>query len=117
MTFLLENTYQLLLIVGTVFLIAGGITYTFPPKKINVLYGYRTPSSMKNIERWNFAQQFSSVRMMQIGVAMMLMSGSKPLFQSGSEMVISLLVLFASVLFLFYSVEKAIRNKFPSHVD
>jgi uncharacterized membrane protein len=32
----------------------------FPPKKINYLYGYRTSSSMKNIENWNLANKFSA---------------------------------------------------------
>ena len=31
-----------------------------PPKKINYLYGYRTSSSMKNIENWNVANKFSA---------------------------------------------------------
>jgi len=117
MTFILENTYQLLLLVGIIFVLVGSIQYTFPPKKINQLYGYRTPTSMKNIEQWHFAQQFSSVRLMQLGGVMIVMSFSKMVLQSGSEMVVSLLVLFASVFFLFFSTEKAIRNKFPTHVD
>ena len=67
MTFILENSYQLLLIMGLIFVLVGSIQYTFPPKKINRLCGYRTVASMKNQKQWDFAQQFSSVRLMQIG--------------------------------------------------
>src|SRR5690606_26583074 len=33
---------------------------SFPPKGINSWYGYRTPRSMKNQKRWNFAQKYSA---------------------------------------------------------
>jgi uncharacterized membrane protein len=32
----------------------------FPPKKINSLYGYRTPNSMKSQENWDFANRYSN---------------------------------------------------------
>lgn len=46
-------------LIGAIFILAGLVMLIFPPKKINSLYGYRTPSSMKNIENWNFAQKLS----------------------------------------------------------
>jgi len=117
MKFIIENTYQLLLLMGVIFVLVGSILYKFPPKKINVVYGYRTTASMKSIERWNFAQQFSSVRLMQIGIIMMAISFLKMVFKLENEMLISLFVLFSSILFLLLSTENAIRNKFPSNVD
>ncbi|NQX77480.1 SdpI family protein [Gilvibacter sp.] len=38
----------------------------YPPKKINSFYGYRTPKSMKTQATWDFANQYSSLLMMQI---------------------------------------------------
>jgi uncharacterized membrane protein len=116
MNFIEEYTYQLLLLVGLFFVVIGLITYKFPPKKINVLYGYRTPSSMKNQERWDFAQHFSSIRMMKTGGYFIFLSFYKFFFEF-NEMVFSLLVLVLGILFLFYSTEKAIRKNFPENVN
>jgi len=60
-------------IIGFVIIIAGLIQLIFPPKKINNIYGYRTPRSMKNIEGWNFAQKLSAKLMISIGVILCLL--------------------------------------------
>lgn len=39
---------------GVLFLISI-IFWKFPPKKINSLYGYRTPKAMQNQQIWDFA--------------------------------------------------------------
>lgn len=39
---------------GLLFLISI-IFFKFPPKKINSLYGYRTPKAMQNQQIWDFA--------------------------------------------------------------
>lgn len=39
---------------GVLFLISI-IFWKFPPKKINNLYGYRTPKAMQNQQIWDFA--------------------------------------------------------------
>tara|TARA_B100000965_G_scaffold352176_1_gene327227 strand:+ start:649 stop:1017 length:369 start_codon:yes stop_codon:yes gene_type:complete len=41
------------------------ITSIFPPKKINALYGYRTKRSMKSEKNWNFAQRYSTKKMLK----------------------------------------------------
>ncbi len=47
------------MLAGTIFCLAGVLLIKFPPKKINSLYGYRTPRSMKSEAAWNFAQKYS----------------------------------------------------------
>lgn len=49
------------------FLLTGLILYLFPPKKINGIYGYRTPRSMKNQENWDYAQKLGGKYMMLFG--------------------------------------------------
>lgn len=46
--------YYVLSVNGLLFLLSL-IFYYRPPKKINGLYGYRTPRSMANQEVWDFA--------------------------------------------------------------
>lgn len=51
----------ILIISGVIFYLAAFVHKRFPPKQINSLY--RTRTSMKNIESWNFAQNLSSKKM------------------------------------------------------
>jgi uncharacterized membrane protein len=37
----------------------------FPPKKVNGLYGYRTPRSMANQEIWDFANNFFNAQLLK----------------------------------------------------
>jgi len=54
-------------LIGIIFLIAGFIGIKFPPKKINQLYGYRSPSSMKNQQTWDEANRFSNRYLVRLG--------------------------------------------------
>lgn len=103
-------------LVGAIFCITGLITYVFPPKKINHLYGYRTSSSMKSKEVWDFAQRFSSIKMVQMGLLLIVISSLKWIIDLsiGQELIVSLISLSAVILFLFFSVERAIKKKFSN---
>jgi uncharacterized membrane protein len=54
------------------YIIAGVVMYYYPPTKINSLYGYRTPRSIKSQQRWNFAQIYSSKQMVIWGAVMLI---------------------------------------------
>ncbi|HMG16006.1 MAG TPA: SdpI family protein, partial [Saprospiraceae bacterium] len=41
-------------------LLIGIVTRYFSPKKINNLYGYRTKRSMKNMDTWQFANNYTT---------------------------------------------------------
>jgi uncharacterized membrane protein len=60
--------YILPIIILVVFSAGGLILYLFPPKKINGIYGYRTPRSMKNQSNWNYAQKLGGKYMMIFAV-------------------------------------------------
>ncbi|MCD8453391.1 SdpI family protein [Tenacibaculum finnmarkense] len=49
--------YYVLSINGFLFLFSI-IFYFFPPKKINLIYGYRTNKTIKNDTIWQFANRF-----------------------------------------------------------
>lgn len=99
---------------GLIFLIVGFIMMKFPPKKINSLYGYRTASSMKNQERWDFAQIYSAIEMMKLGVVLALTGLLGFIVQPNEKIAtligISFMVILVVVLFI--RVESAIKNKF-----
>lgn len=109
--------FSLLILVGSIFTVVGLITYFFPPKKVNYIYGYRTNSSMKSHERWRFAQKYSTKLMVIYGIVMMMIS-CLGLFVSFSETIdfyIGVLLSMFPVVLLFLKTEKAIKTKFPEN--
>ncbi len=108
-----------LLLVGSIFTLVGLITYVFPPKKINYIYGYRTNNSMKSKERWRFAQHYSSKLMLKYGIFLMMIS-CLGLFISISETIdfyIGIMFSLFPIFLLFLKTEKAIKTKFPENED
>ncbi len=104
------------LLVGLIFIVAGFIMFKFPPKEINSLYGYRTNSSMKNQDRWDFAQKYSSKEMIKLGFVLMMTSifGFITNFNSLTNMFLGLGLMVLIVIILFFRVEKAIKTEFKN---
>lgn len=70
-TFINDHINPLTLILGVtglIFYVAGYIQFKYPPKKINHFYGYRTKTSMRSQEVWNYAQTFSAKKIQHLGV-------------------------------------------------
>ena len=110
-----ENTFLLLTITtGLPFIIVSLIMMQFPPKKINHLYGYRTKSSMKTQDRWDFAQKYSSKQLLFCGLFLtvsgllsLVITIEKPMSIYGAIILITL------VLFLvIYNTETQLKKRF-----
>lgn len=99
---------------GVVFFIMGGIMYKWPPKSINGLYGYRTGSSMRSQERWDFAQRFSAIQMMRAGGALAVAGLLMAVLQMGIEVIttVGMVLLFVCTAYLLFSTERAIKKEF-----
>lgn len=111
-----NSLFNICFLVGLIFIITGLIMLYFPPKKINSLYGYRTIRSMKNQERWDFAQNLSAKEMMKLGTFLMLTS-LLPLitsFNDSFNLIVGLSLTLIGVAILFIKVEKAIKTKFSN---
>lgn len=103
--------FTMSVLLGSIFILTGFILYKFPPKNINELYGYRTKSSMRNIERWKFAQTYSARLMMYLGAAYLLIA-IPAAFININESVslgIGLVLLLLLCAILFIKVEKALK--------
>lgn len=105
----IENLNQLPLLTGPIFIIAGGLMLLFPPKKINYFYGYRTMSSMRSQERWDFSQKYSSILMIKIGFFMLPIS-LFGLLEISESIINSIIIL--SVFLPILITEIALRKKF-----
>lgn len=99
---------------GLIFMLAGFIMLKFPPKNINSLYGYRTSSSMKNQERWDFSQKYSAIEMIKLAAILTLSSVIGLIYNPDGElgMFLGLGLMILMVVILLIRVEKAIKNKF-----
>lgn len=53
-------------------MIVGIVMKIWPPKKMNMLYGYRTTLSTSSEEAWNLAQKHSPKAMLRYGVIMIV---------------------------------------------
>jgi len=104
------------LITGVIFLMAGVITYLFPPKKINSFYGYRTSKSMRNHENWTFAQKYSSIKMIQTSLFLLVISclGFFITFQHITQNSIAFVSITIGIVYMFFTTEKALKTKFPN---
>ena len=99
---------------GLIFCIVGLIMYKFPPKKINSIYGYRTASSMKNQERWDFAQLYAAKQMIKYGLLLSVF-GLVGLVYEPSESTSTILglgLMILMVILLIVKVEKKMKEEF-----
>ena len=65
----LINPLALILgVTGLIFYVAGYIQFKYPTKKINYFYGYRTKTSIRSQEIWNFSQTLSAKKIQQLGI-------------------------------------------------
>ncbi|MDL5045533.1 SdpI family protein [Oscillatoria amoena NRMC-F 0135] len=56
----MNNPLYIHLLLGPLIVIIAFLFKRFPPRRINHLYGYRTPRSMRNQEAWDCANTYSS---------------------------------------------------------
>lgn len=115
MNFLVENLLFTSFLSGIIFMITGFVMFKFPPKNINMLYGYRTTRSMKNQEQWDFSQKYSAKILMFCGVFLILTSNISLIItiNNKAKLFISLALIFGSVIFLLFKTENELKKRFP----
>lgn len=101
--------------VSVIFIIVALIMLRYPPRKINQLYGYRTPGAMKSEERWNFAQEFSARKMLLYSTILLVLSplGTIVSWEEGPQSLVATAAILGVVAALFIETETALRRKFP----
>lgn len=98
-----------LLLIGIIFTGVGMFMFFFPPKNINMFFGYKTSSSMKNQESWDFAQTYSAKRMIEAGIITILLSISTYFIPINGNW-ITPIIIFASIIYILYTTEKALKK-------
>ena len=105
-------------------MIVGLIQKRFPPKRINGLYGYRMPSSMKNQQTWDEANSFSARYMIKLGLIVMvagfILAGCLSLLsikkdvQMGLQTALLVITSITVALLLIASTEKHLSKVFDN---
>lgn len=109
-------------LIGLIFFVGGIVQYYYPPKKINSLYGFRTPSSQRNQQTWDIANRFATVYMIKsgvilvvIGILMALLTYAMPWPEKTKALFCLMLFLASGVftpVFLIVNTEKHIDKTF-----
>ncbi|MDI9256099.1 SdpI family protein [Flavobacterium sp. YZ-48] len=113
---IVEKLFFMPFLIGVIFVITALISLRFPPKKINYLYGYRTGNSMKNQQVWNFAQKYSSIKMLQSGFFLVVVSFLGLVFHPDEKLQVIIGIALSALVcvYLFWSTERAIKKNFPN---
>ena len=107
------------LLIPITMIIAGRMMWKHAPKKINGVIGYRTAGSMKNIDTWNFAQEYCGRLWWKIGWIMLLPSSVIHLhFYHSSENMIGIVaaILYTiqclALVLSIFPTERALKRTF-----
>ena len=116
LNYLADRVGIISLLTGIIFTITGSIMYFSPPKKINFFYGYRTLSSMKNQQVWDFSQKLSAVKMIQVGFSLLAASLLNVLFDISQKQSLYLGIgcIIIGCIYMVVVTEKAIKRNFPN---
>lgn len=111
-----KQLLEMPLFLAILFLCFGLLLYYFPPKKINVIYGYKTTNSMKSQQNWDFAQKYAAVKMLQCGIISLLVFFTEKLFilNNSTQTILGFSTLLFSIVYIIYFTERAIKSKFPN---
>jgi uncharacterized membrane protein len=97
--------------LALVLLVVSSIFKLFPPKKINKIYGYKTPRSMKNQNIWNEANKFSSNLMFGSSILFIIFVFITSNFIGGSLLRnISVFFLLVSLMFVIILTEIKLKK-------
>ena len=110
-----EYTVLLILVTaGLIFYIAAWIQAKYPPKKINHFYGYRTKTSMKSQEIWDFAQQYSAEKLKRCGLFLILIGIASAVFSMNGMVIfwVGLSIVVLAPIYTIIQVEKKLKEKF-----
>jgi len=95
---------------GGVVTILGILFFSFPPKKINSVYGYRTRRSKRNQEVWDAANHYSAILMILAGV-LTLLSGAICVLFGASVIIPNLMVIIFLILLMIFT-ERYLKQRF-----
>lgn len=109
-----DNILYIPLFVGPVFFIIGYFAAKNPPKDMSKVFAYRSKNALKSQKHWNFAQNYASRELMNLGFFLSLtcLIGKFITLDAQNNLIAGIaMVVFTIVLWIF-KVERAIKDEF-----
>ncbi len=107
------------LLIPVIMIIAGRMMWKHCPKNINVVLGYRTTRSMKNMDTWRFAHDYCGRLWWKIGLIMLIPSVliHIPFYHSNENMIgiVGIILITIQCIVLIVSIfptEAALKKTF-----
>jgi len=92
------------------------------PKKINFIFGYRTPMSMKNLDTWRFGNIYAGKYMWRTGCVLLIgsLAALLAIMNSAETTVrtVGIIIIIAHAVMIFGTIiltETALRRNFDRH--
>lgn len=107
------NDFIYILSVNGLLFFISVIFYIFPPKKINFIYGYRTPRTMLNEDIWNYANNLFCVSLLKYsGIAFLAMILMVFVNKSFVNRWLPMALMVFTLLITIVSIEKKLNKEF-----
>ncbi len=104
--------------LGPLLLLVAMIFKIFPAKKINNVYGYRTRRSMMNQEAWQYANLLFNNLFILISILLTLAQILFAyLFAFVETVMYTIFALLAGTAFLFFYVERQLKERFGDNQE
>ena len=105
------------IILGIISILTGFIMFKFPPKRINMLYGYRTKKSISTQETWDYSQKYAANIMMKLGIIVVLLSVVVSLFSIPQKVIPFIIITgiaigVLSLISVIFITEHQLKKKF-----
>lgn len=109
-----DHIFQAAFVSGIIFFAMGLIILLFPPKKPNSVYGYKTMTAQRSQERWDFAQRYSSLVMIAVGIVMAAASFAGYFLDpdSNAHYLTGIFIAAAGIALIFFITERALSKRF-----
>lgn len=100
--------------IGLILVIVGLLFKTFPPTKINSIYGYRTTTSSRNLDTWKVANSYSAGLMTIEGLILSSIGLLTTFIQVNAAIgtAIGIGLMFSSFIILVVTTEKHLHKLF-----
>jgi uncharacterized membrane protein len=106
-------SFQIAVLAGFIFVLAGAFLWWKPPGKINSFYGYRTLRSMRSQANWDYAQTKGGREMVIAGAGMILLGGIVSFFplSNTASTIAGLAILLMGTISPIWRTERALKNR------
>lgn len=109
-----DNLLYIPLFAGPVLFIVGFFAVKNPPKDMSSNFAYRSKKATKSEKHWNFAQNYASRELMNLGFFLTLtcLIGKFITLDTQNNLIAGVAMVICTLALWIFKVEKAIKDEF-----